>query len=637
MDAKNSRSEAEQYRQERKERIKKSAKKTSKGTGKAGSVIGKIVGWAIVAALVVGFVWFIADFFGWGPKLTTVATVTVGDAQHKIKQTEFNYYYTKMFESTAETQGVYAQYGLTGSYDFTQGPDAQTTKDEDGNEITYAEQFKKQAIESIEQIHYYADKAKAEGITLSEEDQKDYDEKIEQITTQTDKNGTKYSAGYVLVYTYGKGMNLSLYKKYLMESYLSKAYSDHINEINIENATEEEVNEKFEASPEDYQKIDLRIYGFKIESDTTDDEGNTVPAELTAEVQEARAKEMIGKVTDEASFLALIPEYCTPEEVEEFSDPDNSLVRGMDHATIAKNMSEDDAKWAFDSARKVGDTSVWTTSSYVYAVYVVKTAYKDMEAPATVRHILVKFPEEEHDHADETVAEPVVVEENVTAPAGEEGVTQAAVEAAAEVATEAVEAAAEPEETVPETHYDDGIAYLGAKHKNGEEETVYKKTPATKEETKEIAESYLAMYQAGEQTEESFAKLADLYSDDTSSTTAGGGDGGLIADITSGKTVKPFEDWAFAEGRKAGDVEIVETSFGYHIMYFVSRGKYAGWEKSVREAIAAEKTEEDQETQKEEYTGSLVEASSMEKAVKKMVDHVMVLSAGYASSLSSGN
>ena len=32
---------------------------------------------------------------------------------------------------------------------------------------------------------------------------------------------------------------------------------------------------------------------------------------------------------------------------------------------------------------------------------------------------------------------------------------------------------------------------------------------------------------------------------------------------------KPFEEWCYAEGRKAGDTGIVETEYGYHVMYFV--------------------------------------------------------------------
>lgn len=30
-----------------------------------------------------------------------------------------------------------------------------------------------------------------------------------------------------------------------------------------------------------------------------------------------------------------------------------------------------------------------------------------------------------------------------------------------------------------------------------------------------------------------------------------------------------FNTWCFEEGRKAGDIGIVETSYGYHVIYYV--------------------------------------------------------------------
>ena len=32
--------------------------------------------------------------------------------------------------------------------------------------------------------------------------------------------------------------------------------------------------------------------------------------------------------------------------------------------------------------------------------------------------------------------------------------------------------------------------------------------------------------------------------------------------------VKPFEDWCFAY-HNVGDMDVIETEFGYHVMYFV--------------------------------------------------------------------
>ena len=82
---------------------------------------------------------------------------------------------------------------------------------------------------------------------------------------------------------------------------------------------------------------------------------------------------------------------------------------------------------------------------------------------------------------------------------------------------------------------------------------------------KATAEELLNQWKSGEATEDSFAALATEKSSDTGSTA----NGGLYEDIYPNQMVASFNDWCFAEGRKVGDTGIVETQYGYHVMYFV--------------------------------------------------------------------
>lgn len=82
------------------------------------------------------------------------------------------------------------------------------------------------------------------------------------------------------------------------------------------------------------------------------------------------------------------------------------------------------------------------------------------------------------------------------------------------------------------------------------------------------AEEILAEYEAGEQTAEAFAELAETYSSDTGSNT----NGGLYEEVYQGEMVDSFNDWCFDESREPGDTGIVESDYGYHIMYFDSYG-----------------------------------------------------------------
>ncbi len=78
------------------------------------------------------------------------------------------------------------------------------------------------------------------------------------------------------------------------------------------------------------------------------------------------------------------------------------------------------------------------------------------------------------------------------------------------------------------------------------------------------AKDWLKEWQEGKATEESFAEMANKNSDDGDGTT-----GGLYEDIFPGQMVEQFNDWCFKEGRKPGDVEVIETEYGFHVMYFV--------------------------------------------------------------------
>lgn len=101
-------------------------------------------------------------------------------------------------------------------------------------------------------------------------------------------------------------------------------------------------------------------------------------------------------------------------------------------------------------------------------------------------------------------------------------------------------------------------------------------TDAAKATAKETAEKYLAEWKAGAATEESFAEMANRYSEDGGSNTTGG----LYDKVMKEAYVPEFEAFAFEEGRKPGDTGIVygETQgsspyAGYHIMYYVGEGQ----------------------------------------------------------------
>jgi len=96
------------------------------------------------------------------------------------------------------------------------------------------------------------------------------------------------------------------------------------------------------------------------------------------------------------------------------------------------------------------------------------------------------------------------------------------------------------------------------------------------------AEDLLAQWKSGEATEASFAQLAKEHSSDSSKY-----DGGLYTRVYQGQMVTDFNDWIFDSKRKVGDVDIVETTYGYHVMFF-SGTDLPRWQAVLTNELASE-------------------------------------------------
>ena len=108
-----------------------------------------------------------------------------------------------------------------------------------------------------------------------------------------------------------------------------------------------------------------------------------------------------------------------------------------------------------------------------------------------------------------------------------------------------------------------------------------------KAEAKQKAEEIYAEWKNGDATEDSFAALAEANSEDTGSNT----NGGLYEAVTKGQMVASFNDWIFDDARKPGDTEIVETAYGYHVMYFVGDNAEA-WYVNIENTLRTNKMQE---------------------------------------------
>lgn len=136
------------------------------------------------------------------------------------------------------------------------------------------------------------------------------------------------------------------------------------------------------------------------------------------------------------------------------------------------------------------------------------------------------------------------------------------------------------------------IAFEGGVTNNITGEVTY--SDAEKAAARQEAEILLNDWLTGDRSDASFAEMADKQSDDSP-------EGGLYENITPDTNfVENFLNWCF-EGHDTGDTGIIETEYGYHIMYYkgdseltyrdyligleLAEADYAAWEEKVQENV----------------------------------------------------
>lgn len=476
----------------------------------------------------IAFLVFCVGVFAWqtyqNHQEQTETYVTVGG--HEIKKAEYDYY----FYTSVNT--LYSYYG---NYLAYMGLDLSKPLDEQmySEDMTWQEYFDDQAISQLKQVYALSDEAAEKGFEYDAA--QDVNDFVDQMKETASSYG--YSVDNYLKASYGSFATLKEVKTFVERDSIVNAYYESVRD-GIE-VTEDEITEYYEANKDTYDSVDYLVCAIEAdipeteeetsaETETADETAETLSAEEQAKLEseqeaeeaavkeaameaaEDKANEMLGKITDEASFQTLCDEYASN------TDQESEKVN-VTKSSVSPSAA---AEWLFDSERQAGDKTVieYAAGNTYYVLY-FQNRYLDETKTVDVRHILVPINAETTDEMTE------------------EEIAAAKEEAKASALSEA------------ESIYDE--------------------------------------WKNGEATEESFAALAEEHSTDTGSNT----NGGLYEAVKSGDMVESFNDWIFDDTRKAGDTDIVETEYGYHIMYFVGDND-AAWHMSVKDAILTQKMTE---------------------------------------------
>ncbi len=567
----NEKSKAEQYRDERKARIAKSAKKNAhsmEARNTAKKVVNKVISIVLCAVIVLGVVAFSLNYYG---ALQRVIKIGGVGSDQSVSIAEYEYYYMRAYNQVRYQAQYYQYYYQTSNYDLSLTPEeqTQTTKDADGNEITWVEKLHEDTLEIIQLHKAYYNEALKMGLKLTKADEAFIDKQIEDLrdeaksagsnsSSSNSENKVTYSLNAYLRKVYGGSINERFLRKQLKIQVLAQKYlTERTNEI-AKDYDQKDIDAEYKKDTTAYDFVTFRAYTFKTteltkEDNETDDALKARQAKANAEVKK-NANDFYNAVTNNATFTAKAKELN--KDTADYN-VDKETKYSMLKSTAQSTFSEDAAKWLFDSSTKVGSKKLFSDEENGKYIVVLALSKPHQEQTVTARHIL--FQTKDQNSGNDL----------------------------------------------------------------SEEEIAKKKTQA---------EDVLKKFNEGDKTEDSFAALANEYNEDTGSSS----NGGLYEHIYPGQMVTEFNDWVFDANRKAGDVELVETDFGYHIIYFVAKDGKDYYDSAIRSSKANKDIETETKALQEgkDYVVGLGprRMNYAEKRVLKKIKYLVELSNANSSS-----
>lgn len=471
------------------------------------TIVFSIIMVAIVAAFLITNLVGGVNRSGVIEKNTIVATV----GEHKLNSVVMNYYFygavNSLYNQASESYGEYAD-----SYIKTTGLDLSKPLDEQVYDAetgkTWADYFMDGAIETAKSDYALYDLAVAENFELPEDMQANLNNSLMNVQFSAAFSGLNDVDAY-LRNVYGNGSTLENYEEYLNISSMASAYYNaKVDSMEYDDAA----IRAYEAERyDDYSAYTFASYNISYSSyltgGTTDEAGSTTYSD---EEKDAARK------AAEAAALALT-DAKTVEELDAaiaamdiHAEKETKPTSSTSTDVMHTGLKEEYAEWLSADERQAGDVKVFPSST------------KSTDADGNEIDVVNSYNVMMFLSKNENLEKLANVRHILINFEG------------------------------------------GTKDDNGN--TTY--SDAEKAAAKEKAEALLQQWKDGEATEESFIALVKDNTGDTASAETGG----LYEDIHRESNYEPnFRDWAIDSSRKAGDTGVVESSYGYHIMYYVGQ------------------------------------------------------------------
>lgn len=419
----------------------------------------------------------------------------------------------------------YGQYAAMFGLDTTLPLNEQIVDEATGT--TWADDFLATAKDTAAASYAMKDAADAAGFTLTQEQNDAIDQQLATLEIYAAMYGYPDAESYLKA-IYGTAANMEDYTEYTKMRSLGDAYYQHY--ADSLNYTDEDLRAAEAENFNAYSSFSFNTYYLASSKyrtgGTTDENGNTTYSdEENAAALAAAEADAKALMGEEITSVAAFDKAIAALEVN--ADLDASSTAYED--TLYSSISSTYADWVSDTSRKNGDMEIFpnVTSS---------TAEDGTQTSVTNGYYVVYYLGSNDNDFVLKNARHILV-------------------------------SFAHDDTESEDHDHSTASY----------------TDAEMAAAKATAEEILNQWKSGEATEESFATLANEKSADGDGTT-----GGLYENIYPGQMVANFNDWCYDASRKTGDTGIVESTYGYHVMYFVSDSDTTYRDYQIRNELKSE-------------------------------------------------
>lgn len=360
-------------------------------------IVKSVVAVVLVVALLCTYIATGTVRFGlmsyFGAPQSTFTAFTIKDAdgeKNTVKVSTYNYYYAMQYNNLRNTQQTYTQYGLDLSQanldvDFDQKLSKQTTKNDDGDTVTWEKYLHDEVVESIKSTYtYYYEAVKANGgkePKITDEQKTELDDTLKEYKESAEGYG--YTLDGYLKAAMGKGVNEKVFRREAKIAYISENYKEEYgNELLEKEYTEEEYNEYKAENEADLLSVSVKLF----ECDSEDD-AKAFASELKADGSN------FAELSSKYSESDFDKDLYKNEQQTIFNDITKSVLEAAGNAIAAEEEAKEGEEhgaqpgidWLFSTKRKAGDIKQYSTS----VVYVTRPVALSDVKTVNIRHILI--------------------------------------------------------------------------------------------------------------------------------------------------------------------------------------------------------------------------------------------------------